>query len=163
MAVLKGISGGTKALAFELTRDETTIGRHGANMLVIPDPSVSAFHCAIVKAGGRYTLRDLDSTNGTKVNGEPIKVRRLLNGNILQIGNIELLLEGEDIEGEDTTTQAARPPPAVGDLPAPASAQSQFKIARRNTSTVVWITVGVIAFLSALFVAAVVYSISHLK
>ena len=93
MATLKGIFGDSKGMVFELTKDETTIGRHGANMLVISDVSVSSFHCSIAKDGGKFMLRDLDSTNGTRVNGEPVKMRRISSGNILQIGNVELLFE----------------------------------------------------------------------
>lgn len=163
MAVLRGVTDETKDLSFELTRDETTIGRHGANMFVISDGSISAFHCAIVKAGGRFTLRDLDSTNGTKVNGEPVKVRRLSAGDIVEVGNVQLLLEGTDIEGDESDTPAARP---YQSMPAPSpgrSPQSQFRVARRNSATVVWVSIGVITAFSAILVAIVAYYISHLK
>lgn len=165
MAVLRGISGDTKSISFELTKDETTIGRHGANMLVISDASISAFHCAIVKAGGNYTLRDLDSTNGTKVNDEPIKVRRLTAGDLIHVGNVELMLEGDDIEGAESEGRA---PAKVEEAPLrgqPASppVQSQFKAARRNAAMVTWVTIGAITVLSAVLVAVVAYKISNLK
>jgi len=164
MAVLKGISGDTAGILFELTKDETTIGRHGANMLVISDGSVSAFHCAIIKDGGRYTLRDLDSTNGTKVNEEPVKVRRLTAGSVIHVGNVKLLLEGDDIETEElSAAESPRlgPAPKVSSTTVPA--HPLFKEAKRNSEKLIWVTITFISILSALLVAVVIYSISHLK
>ena len=168
MAILRGTSDETKGLSFELTQDETTIGRHGANMFVIADGSVSAFHCAIAKAGGAFTLRDLDSTNGTKVNGELVKTQRLAAGDLVEVGNVQFLLEGADIEGTspaESTAQAdeTRPSQAATVQSSTRSPQSQFRAARRNSATVIWVAVGAIAFFSAVLVAVVAYSISNLK
>ncbi|MEI6808014.1 MAG: FHA domain-containing protein [bacterium] len=168
MAVLRGTSSETKGLSFELTQDETTIGRHGANMFVIADGSVSAFHCAIAKAGGILTLRDLDSTNGTKVNRELVKTRRLAAGDLVEVGNVQLLLEGADIEStvsaESVSPSAETRPSQAATVQSPArSPQSQFRTARRNSATVVWVTVGAVALLSAILVAVVAYHISYLK
>lgn len=168
MAILRGTSNETKDLSFELTQDETTIGRHGTNMFVIADGSVSAFHCTITKAGEIFILRDQDSTNGTKVNGELIKSSRLSAGDLIEVGNVQFLLEGADIGSiapVESAAQAeeARPSQAATVQSTTRSPQSQFRIARRNATTVVWVTVGAIALFSVVLVAVVAYYISNLK
>src|SRR6266498_3340982 len=57
--------------AHELVGDLITIGRGPDNMIVINDPSVSTHHAQLQRAGEMYRLKDLDSTNGTRVNGIP--------------------------------------------------------------------------------------------
>jgi predicted component of type VI protein secretion system len=54
--------------AHELVEDLITIGRGPDNMIVISDPSVSTRHAELERAGETYRLKDLDSTNGTRVN-----------------------------------------------------------------------------------------------
>ncbi len=55
---------------FDLTEEKITIGRAPDNMLQIDDPSVSGRHAQLVLLGERYQLKDLGSTNGTRVNRE---------------------------------------------------------------------------------------------
>lgn len=100
MASLRGLSGDLAGQVFELAADETTIGRHGGNKVVLRDASVSSFHCCIIRDGSKYTVRDLDSTNGTRVNGQVVTMRRLAPGNIVQVGSVELMFEGEDVDIE---------------------------------------------------------------
>jgi hypothetical protein len=67
------------------------IGRREGNDLVLPDSSVSREHAAIVEAGdGRYLLRDLNSRNGTLVNGQSIAEAGLADGDRLTIGGFEV-------------------------------------------------------------------------
>ena len=47
MAVLKGLTGSVKDLRYSVVREETTLGRHGSNMVVLEDEKLSAFHCAM--------------------------------------------------------------------------------------------------------------------
>src|SRR5882724_2586249 len=56
----------------ELLEDLITIGRGPDNTIVINDPSVSTHHAELQRAGETYRLKDLDSTNGTQVNGIPV-------------------------------------------------------------------------------------------
>jgi pSer/pThr/pTyr-binding forkhead associated (FHA) protein len=53
----------------ELVRDMTTIGRASSNHIVIANPVVSAQHAVVLKVGDFYRLKDLNSTNGTQLNG----------------------------------------------------------------------------------------------
>ena len=58
--------------AHELLGDLITIGRAPDNMIVIRDSSVSSHHAQLQLVGETYRLKDLDSTNGTRVNGIPV-------------------------------------------------------------------------------------------
>lgn len=79
-----------------LTGDRTTIGRRSHNDVVIDNLAVSGEHAVMVtKEEGTY-LEDLGSTNGTTVNGQPVKKHLLQNGDIVEIGKYRLrfLIEG---------------------------------------------------------------------
>ncbi|HUB26604.1 MAG TPA: ATPase, T2SS/T4P/T4SS family [Tepidisphaeraceae bacterium] len=67
-----------------------TIGRNITNLLVIDEPAASRFHCVIEKTKAGYRLRDLDSRNGTFVNGEQVKSHELSPGDVVTIGETEL-------------------------------------------------------------------------
>jgi hypothetical protein len=68
--------------------DHLTIGRGSENKLQISnDGLVSRLHCAIGYADGKYYVRDQGSTNGTHVNGDLVKERRLFGGEILTVGH----------------------------------------------------------------------------
>src|SRR5438093_6838057 len=57
---------------YELVEDLITIGRGPDNTIIINDPSVSTHHAQLQLAGETYRLKDLGSTNGTRVNGIPV-------------------------------------------------------------------------------------------
>ena len=78
---------------FELGEGETTIGRSPANDIVIDNPTVSAYHAVVVFENGRFVLRDLESTNGTVVNGTKVKVHTLRSGEIIIFGNANFVFE----------------------------------------------------------------------
>jgi pSer/pThr/pTyr-binding forkhead associated (FHA) protein len=61
-------------------RGTLSIGRLPANDIVVDDPKVSRHHAEISAYAGMVTIRDLDSLNGTRVNGELITGRHLLHG-----------------------------------------------------------------------------------
>jgi pSer/pThr/pTyr-binding forkhead associated (FHA) protein len=54
----------------ELGRDIVMIGRAPSNQIVIDHPSVSAHHAVLLRTGDSYSLKDLDSKNGTRINGD---------------------------------------------------------------------------------------------
>ncbi|MDE1169675.1 MAG: FHA domain-containing protein [Verrucomicrobium sp.] len=81
---------------FELSGPRVTVGRAADNAIPIPDPSVSSRHAELVLGDdGDYAIRDLDSTNGTRINGERVQHAALRRGDILRLGNIELRYESE--------------------------------------------------------------------
>ncbi len=69
------------------------IGRSASNHLQIPDPSVSSNHCEVVLSENSVLVRDLNSTNGTFVDGEQVQEATIRLGQLLQLGNIEMRLE----------------------------------------------------------------------
>ncbi|MFL6449682.1 MAG: sigma 54-interacting transcriptional regulator [Bryobacteraceae bacterium] len=85
---LTGVSGPAEALRVSLESDETTIGRHPTNSVSIRDGSVSRHHCLIRRREDGYYLSDLESSNGTSLNGELIATERLLaNGDLISFGD----------------------------------------------------------------------------
>jgi hypothetical protein len=89
------LSTGMTGLTFELKADKTTIGRVEDNSIQIPDPSVSSHHCEVLRRGGTVVVRDLNSTNGTYINGLPITESDIKPGQILRLGQIEMRLEAD--------------------------------------------------------------------
>lgn len=111
-----------------------TIGREEDNTIQLNDERVSRFHVKIQEDGGRIILTDLDSTNGTRINGHPVQVRVLQHGDQLSIGRslllfgsareIDSLLEVAEGAGKDPGADGnadGRSEPGVrtvaGDLP----------------------------------------------
>lgn len=64
---------------FKLAKEETTFGRKPTNDIVIGHPTISGFHGKIRKDGDHYLVEDLNSTNGTFLNGQRIKGAALKN------------------------------------------------------------------------------------
>jgi len=80
---------------FDLTGPEVTVGRLPDNKIQIEHASISGHH-AVFKLGSLdYSLKDLESTNGTRVNGEKISQQDLRRNDIVRLGNIELLYDSE--------------------------------------------------------------------
>jgi len=83
---------------FRLTSGQVrTIGRAPRADFVLDAPLVSRLHCRItVSPGGEVDVCDLDSTNGTWINGERVQQSRLAEGAVLRVGRVELTLERDD-------------------------------------------------------------------
>jgi pSer/pThr/pTyr-binding forkhead associated (FHA) protein len=77
----------------DLTDEVITIGRAPDNMIVIDDPSVSGRHAQLRLAGEVYQLKDLDSTNGTRVNGIPVTETALRFDDRIRFGAVDALFE----------------------------------------------------------------------
>ena len=101
---------GMTGRACELQTDRTTIGRVEDNTFQIADPSVSSHHCEVHLRGSEIFIRDLNSTNGSFINGNKIEESILKPGQVLRLGQVELKLE---VEGVAPST------PAPGSTPAP--------------------------------------------
>jgi pSer/pThr/pTyr-binding forkhead associated (FHA) protein len=84
MAKLVLLSAGMTGRIHELTVAKTTIGRVEDNAFQIAEPSVSSHHCEIELKGGEVVVKDLNSTNGTFINGEKIAERVLKAGQTLR-------------------------------------------------------------------------------
>lgn len=82
--VLSTADGATRS--FPILKQDVRIGRRPFNEIVLDDLTVSGAHAAIVREDGRRCLRDLDSRNGTILNGSPIRSACLEHGDLIEIG-----------------------------------------------------------------------------
>ena len=89
----------------QLTKDRTTLGRRPYNDIVIDNLAVSGEHAVMQMAGTDVFLEDLNSTNGTYVNGKAIKKQQLQNGDTVEIGKykIKCVHDGVADHNEKTT------------------------------------------------------------
>ena len=94
-AYLKPTVGDLAGREFPIAKTLLSIGRGLDNDLVIDDPRVSRHHSQITFRHSHYLLRDLRSTNGTFVNGQPVEAVVLASGDIVSIGGFEMLFEQE--------------------------------------------------------------------
>jgi predicted component of type VI protein secretion system len=72
-----------------ITRDVTVLGRREYCDIQIDDPSLSKRHCLLVKTDGLLVIRDLATTNGTKVKGQKIRWAALLPEDRIAFGSIK--------------------------------------------------------------------------
>ena len=96
----------------ELKLGTTRVGRSPDADFTIPHSTVSSHHCDLVLTDGGMTIRDLESTNGTFVEGEPVREVRLSAGQTIRLGDVELFVETTDVK-------VAIPKFINTDLPAP--------------------------------------------
>src|SRR5437870_13106690 len=87
------LAGLTHAGTFELGPGFNTLGRNPTNDFRVHDVTVSSFHCEIVVSEESILVRDLGSTNGTYIDGQPVQETRITSGQILRLGSAELRLE----------------------------------------------------------------------
>lgn len=93
MAKLVVLSAGLAGTSYELKVERTTIGRVEDNAFQIAEQSISSHHCEILLKGADVVVRDLNSTNGTYINGQAIKESVLKPGQALRLGSVELKLD----------------------------------------------------------------------
>jgi predicted component of type VI protein secretion system len=86
---------------FPLTKERVTIGRHADNDISLNDKAVSGHHCVVITILQDSFLEDLDSTNGTIVNGKQIAKHPLSNGDVISLGRNSLKYESEQANAED--------------------------------------------------------------
>lgn len=86
-------SGKTNQREYILVREKTTIGRVNNNDIAISDISMSRHHAEIIKLPEGFKLKDLDSANGSLLNGYRIRVAQLRNGDIIEFGAIRFRFE----------------------------------------------------------------------
>jgi len=131
MAKLVVLSAGLNGRTHELNVDKTTIGRVEDNTFQIADPSVSSHHCEVLLRGSDVVIKDLNSTNGSFINGEKISETVLMPGQTLRLGQIELQLLTEGMPMPAAKAPAPAPAPA-----APSSAPAPMRKAMDSTMVV---------------------------
>ncbi len=96
-------------MTFDLEAPQVTLGRYEDNMIMVDHASVSGHHAQFTSEAGGYVLRDLNSTNGTRVNGEPITLHRLEGGEKIRFGQVEALyLTGKENENLKSLPEVSR-------------------------------------------------------
>ena len=113
---------------FQLTKDRTTLGRRPYNDIVIDNLAVSGEHAALQMAGGEIYLEDLNSTNGSYVNGKSIKKQLLQNNDTVEVGKYKIRFVNETA-GATPDKIAAMQPAASAAMTPPASAPAPVAVA----------------------------------
>lgn len=112
----------------QITKDKTTLGRRPYNDIVIDNLAVSGEHAVLQMAGAEVFIEDLNSTNGTYINGKAVKRQLLANNDTVEIGKYKikyLVSDGVDYEH----TMVIRPgaaAPTPGFVPSRTAAMSGF-------------------------------------
>src|SRR5690349_15532355 len=108
----------------QLTKDRTTLGRRPYNDIVIDNLAVSGEHAVLQLTGNEVYLEDLNSTNGTYVNGKAVKKQLLQNNDTVEIGKykIKFINEAPGATFEKTMIMKAGMVPPLPAKPAPAPA-----------------------------------------
>ena len=163
MACLIIMSGNMKGKRFEISQDETYIGRAPENTIVPTGPAVSSKHCCIIRDGKKYSVKDLNSTNGTRLNSKLVQESRLNPKDLIMVGDTEIMFGGEDVEVEESV----RVPSGIFEVStqeggvsraAPEGAPTAF--GKKRDSKIIWIVV--IIFVSLLALAALVFFVYKL-
>ncbi len=97
---LIAITGPVPGTVFDLTEDEVSIGREATSRVRLIDPSVSRRHSLLKREGDCFKILDLDSFNGTYVNGVPVIEQSLKHGDQIAVGNVLLFFLVDDAEEE---------------------------------------------------------------
>lgn len=86
---LEILNGDFEGMRYELTSDETLIGRNPTTDITLLDENISREHAIVLFEPDEdtYTIEDLQSTNGTKVNGKGVRSQELSPGDEIQIGH----------------------------------------------------------------------------
>ena len=95
-AVLRIVKEDKVAKTVALSGHVFTIGKDVSNRLILKDPFVSSFHCRLFVKQGKYYIRDLDSTNGTKLNGSKVVEAEIPDDSVIKAGKTEIFFKYEE-------------------------------------------------------------------
>lgn len=106
---LIAIDGPSRGTAFYLDEPVVSIGRLSSSKVCLEDRFVSRHHCVIRNDGDDYTIDDLNSANGTYLNGERVSEGSLKEGSLIEIGASRFLFrlpENRRVETLDHTSES---------------------------------------------------------
>lgn len=119
--LLVSLPEGAGEVAHELTEPTIALGRLAENAVQIEDPSVSSQHAQLtLGSNGNYVLKDLNSTNGTRVNGSHVTEVALRPGDRLRFGKVEAIYHSDITE----PSGLVQPLPATAEIAAQPAAHS---------------------------------------
>jgi predicted component of type VI protein secretion system len=120
---LRVIDGSDRGRVFDDLVTPVSIGREEGNTIQLNDERISRFHAKIQEDQDKLILTDLESTNGTKVNGEDVQLRILRYGDVISLGRSVLVYGSrEQIAGRLHTLRRAQP----ADGPEPPSLDAEL-------------------------------------
>ncbi len=120
---LEAVTGPLKGVVFPIVGERVSIGSDPSNELSIYDASIAAAHCLITCRGGVVAVTDLESGQGTFVNGVPVRERILEDRDVITIGDCELVFRnGSEIA--PSNVENSRRNEVFDHLPAPILRQS---------------------------------------
>ena len=93
----------------QLTKDRTTLGRRPYNDIVIDNLAVSGEHAVIQIIDGEAVLEDLNSTNGTYINGKAVKKQSLQNNDTIEIGKYKIRFQSDQAGAGFDKTMVVKP------------------------------------------------------
>lgn len=102
----------------QLTKEKTTLGRRPYNDIVIDNLAVSGEHAVLHMTAGQVTVEDLNSTNGTFVDGKAVKKQLLNHNDTIEVGKYKIRFENHTSGDDFEKTMMVKARPAV--VPAPA-------------------------------------------
>ncbi len=109
---LRVLHGADRGRVFERLPTPVTIGREEGNTIQLNDERISRYHLKLQEDNDKVVLTDLESTNGTKVNGEDIQVRIVRDGDMIAVGR-SLLLVGSHADIDRRIAEVAARLPAA--------------------------------------------------
>jgi pSer/pThr/pTyr-binding forkhead associated (FHA) protein len=185
MAKLVILTQGLNGRAHELNVDRTTIGRVEDNLFQIAEASISSHHCEVLLRGSDVVIKDLNSTNGTFINGEPITESVLKPGQTLRLGQVELKLEAEKAASAPGSAPATAPasgpakrqaeatmviPRGVslselegGGRPPGFDTSKEFSKKRNKAGIYFWIGVGIVGIVIVVLLLMALITVNHGK
>jgi len=146
MAFLIVMDGPLKGQRVALDQPTIRIGRREGNDWVLPDGSVSGTHCEIEKSATGFLIRDLGSTNGTKVNNEPVIERALFRNDIILMGEIPVMIEGDDVPQTDKPQPYAIPRTTIV-IQQKRNIEPPKEFAKKSNTNKIWVALIVLLLL----------------
>ena len=123
MPYLVVMDGPQKGRRYAISEESTRIGRVAGNQIVLDNVSVSSSHAEIAKSPDGYRLRDLDSTNGTRVNGHRVTDTLLFRDDEILFGDLPVTFSGDNAPLRQELPPLPAPPAKapVAEIPATVS------------------------------------------
>ena len=159
MAYLVVMNGDSKGQQFELPSEGMiTLGREEDNSIAIDGAGISGHHASLAIGAGAFLLKDEGSTNGTSVNDEAIESAPLYRGDVMSLGGVVLMIEGEDVpaRANDISLGGGVEGSSVeirirnADAPA-ASLPAEFTAVKRGSPLLALLVVAAVAIAAAAF------------
>jgi adenylate cyclase len=97
-------NGGFEGMSYDLAAEETLIGRNPTTDITLLDEGISREHALILwdEEANEFSVEDLQSTNGTKVNGKRVRSATLTEGDEIQVGHTRFLFSRDGAPGSAT-------------------------------------------------------------